>query len=238
MRQAVMRQIHAGNVEVRSAVAGRPVLPSVWLTPAMHLRECPARASLATAAGCCHGRERQAPELVIATSPPCCLQVSIVGDLDPAELEECVLKYLGTVNPEPKARVGVGTDQALLAPAYIAPGLCGKDLLRLGSLSSPAQLAQRRGFLAHVTRCPPLCAQVPLPEDPAVRLGRPLAIQQGVPLPQRHMTWHLKDSGALRMLCGRAGGCVHGAHCTCKQQAWPWLSGRRGVEPVLLGWLG
>lgn len=71
-----------------------------------------------------------------------------------------------------------------------------------------------------------------------MRLGRPLAIQQGVPLPQRHMTWHLKDSGALRMLCGRAGGAVVWSASACMHQAWPWLSGRRGVELVLLGWSG
>lgn len=62
----------------------------------------------------------------------------MVGDFDPAELEACVLKYLGTVSPEPK---------------------------------------------------------VSLPEDAAERLGRPLQILGGMPLEQRHMTWHLKDSG-------------------------------------------
>lgn len=40
---------------------------------------------------------------------PCAMQiwagnveVSVVGDIDPAELEACVLQYLGTVSPQPK----------------------------------------------------------------------------------------------------------------------------------------
>ncbi|KAL4457809.1 hypothetical protein ABPG75_012674 [Micractinium tetrahymenae] len=65
------------------------------------------------------------------------VEVSVVGDFEPAELEACVLKYLGSVSPEPK---------------------------------------------------------VALPEDAAERLGRPLQILGGMPLEQRHMTWHLKDS--------------------------------------------
>jgi hypothetical protein len=70
----------------------------------------------------------------------------VVGDFDPAELEEGVLRYLGTVSPEPS---------------------------------------------------------VPLPDDPQERLGRPLAISASLPLDQRHLTWHLKDSG------GHArGGCM------------------------------
>jgi predicted Zn-dependent peptidase len=66
--------------------------------------------------------------------------VSVVGDFDPAELEECALKYLGTVSPEPK---------------------------------------------------------VELPPESATALGAPLQIRSGMPLQERHMVWHLKDSGAL-----------------------------------------
>lgn len=115
-------------------------LPAVCLLPAMHLRAQPTQALPQLPAGC-HGREHQAGKLVMSAHP-CCPQVSIVGDLDPAELEECVLKYLGTVNPEPKVRVDVGDHPGFRT----APGLCGNDTLRLGSHSSPTRLAQRCEF--------------------------------------------------------------------------------------------
>ena len=37
-------------------------------------------------------------------SPPALawLQVCVVGDFDPAELEECCVKYLGTISPRPE----------------------------------------------------------------------------------------------------------------------------------------
>jgi hypothetical protein len=73
-------------------------------------------------------------------SPTPALQVSVVGDFDPAELEACALKYLGTVSPEPK---------------------------------------------------------VELPAESATMLGAPLQIRSGMPLQERHMVWHLKDSGEL-----------------------------------------
>lgn len=62
----------------------------------------------------------------------------------------------------------------------------------------PACLVKRRRSAAWPTLLdpthPPTLAQVELPSDPAALLGRPLAIRGDVPLQQRHMVWHLKDS--------------------------------------------
>lgn len=118
-----------------------------------------------------------------------------MGDLDPVELEECVLKYLGTVSPEPKVTpllthcriysAGIRLVFGVLACTWAARFCPQSASFLLGVAAQPV--------LTQSLLSPP--SQVPVPEDPAVRLGRPLAIQQGVPLPQRHMTWHLKDSG-------------------------------------------
>ena len=84
------------------------------------------------------------------------VEVSVVGDLDAAELEACVLKYLGTVSP------GVKVPEAL--PEGEGAGM--------GVAPGP---------------------------------GRPLQILEGVPLEHRHMTWHLKDSGAALLSAAVAG---------------------------------
>lgn len=175
MRTAVMRQVHAGNVEVRGR--GRGVAPGVsrgehwvgqggqgcrsmptWLrgtrgppgsaAAARPQQEAPLPCPSSVLLECLH----ELLDSALTPLHPAAAQVSVVGDFDPAELEACVLKYLGTVSPEPK---------------------------------------------------------VPLPEDPAQRLGRPLQILGGMPLEERHMTWHLKDSGGCpldRRADGGKGG--------------------------------
>ncbi len=94
MRQAVMRQIYAGNVEVRAAA---------WCCSELSAErtgKCQCRHAVAARPDQATGVIDHCAHLFLTT------QVSIVGDLDPVELEECVLMYLGTVSPEPKVRKG------------------------------------------------------------------------------------------------------------------------------------
>jgi hypothetical protein len=124
VREAVMQQMHAGNIEVRARPAGGGARGL-----------CAARATVAP-----RRPRRGAPHALPALTtpkpsppapPPPPPQVNIVGDFEAPELEELCLAYLGTVAPSD----GAGTPADRLGGAHGAAraAACARAAARAAS---------------------------------------------------------------------------------------------------------
>lgn len=133
MREAVMAQLVAGNIEVRAALghAGR------WLMP-WHPALCLASLGGAGPSGQPLSWANQVPQVETLATIQLLLipaaQVCVVGDFDPAELEECCVKYLGTITPR---QVPAVVDRPLEVSAKHAALLCGPAPPVLAQASLP-----------------------------------------------------------------------------------------------------